>query len=101
VDWTRSAAQVRNFVRALAHEPAALTAWAGEPLKLGRAEALSGPGGEPGTVLALEKGRGPVVACGQGAVLLREVKPSGKGWMDAWAFVQGRRLEAGARFGGE
>ena len=98
VDWSRPADQVRNFLRALAHEPAATTGWKGEPLKLGRAQVGPGPEGEPGTVVALEKGLGPVVATGAGALVLREVKPSGKGWMDGWAFVQGRRVEPGARF---
>lgn len=98
VDWSLSAERVRNFIRALAHEPAAAAGWKGEPMKLGRAEVVAAPAGEPGTIVALEKGRGPVVATGEGAVLLTEVKPAGKGWMDGWSFVQGRRLQPGSRF---
>ncbi len=104
VDWALPATQVGNFVRALAHQPGASTGWAGQALKVGLAQVASPPPGQaaiPGTVVALEKGRGPVVACGEGAVLLREVKPPGKGWMDGWAFVQGRNLQPGARFGVE
>jgi len=103
VDWDLPAAQICNFVRALAHQPAASTAWAGETLKVGRAQVVAqtpAPAAEPGTVVALEKAKGPVVACGQGTVLLRELKPSGKGWMDAWAFVHGRSLQPGSRFRG-
>jgi methionyl-tRNA formyltransferase len=68
-------------------------------VKLGRAEVRPELQGTPGTVLCLEKGKGPVVATGQGAVLLKELKPAGKGWMDGWAFVQGRGLRPGERFG--
>jgi len=99
LDWSLPAPRVRDFLRALAHEPAALTFWRGQPVKLGRAEVWSAPEAEPGTVLGLEKGKGPVVATGQGAVLLNELKPAGKAWMDGWAFVQGRDLRAGERFG--
>lgn len=98
VDWSQPAVRVRNFIRALAQEPGATAMWAGEPMKLGRAEVVPGIVGEPGVIVALEKGRGPVVATGQDGVLLREVKPAGKGWMDGAAFVNGRRLEPGARF---
>lgn len=98
VDWSRPAVRVRNFVRALAQEPGATATWQGEPMKLGRAEVVPDATGEPGSIVRLERGRGPVVATGDGGVLLLQVKPSGKGWMDGWAFVQGRRLEPGARF---
>lgn len=98
VDWSQPAVRVRNFIRALAHEPGATATWAGEPMKLGRADVVEGVSGEPGVIVAIEKGKGPVVATGQGGVLLREVKPSGKGWMDGAAFVNGRRIEPGARF---
>jgi methionyl-tRNA formyltransferase len=99
LDWALPASRVRDFLRALAHEPAALTFWRDQPVKLGRAEVQPDLQGPPGTVLRLEKGKGPVVATGQGAVLLKELKPAGKGWMDGWAFVQGRGLRPGERFG--
>ncbi len=99
VDWSLPASRVRDFLRALAHDPAASTSWRGEPVKLGRAELCPGAEAEPGTVVALERGLGPVVATGQGAILLKELKPAGKGWMDGWAFVQGRRVQLGESFG--
>ncbi|MGI5844667.1 MAG: methionyl-tRNA formyltransferase [Candidatus Xenobium sp.] len=101
LDWGLPASRVRDFLRALAHEPAALTFWRDHPVKLGRAEVRPDLQGPPGTVLHLEKGKGPVVATGQGAVLLRELKPAGKGWMDGWAFVQGRDLRPEERFGSD
>lgn len=97
VDWTLGAEQVANFVRALALEPGASTLFQGTPMKLGRVTPTSG-NGAPGEVLGVEKGQGPVVACGEGAVVIRQLKPPGKGWMDAWAYQQGHPFASGALF---
>lgn len=48
----------------------------------------------PGTVVALDR-RGPVVRCGDTALLLLKVKPEGAGEMDAAAFLRGRSLAVG------
>ena len=48
----------------------------------------------PGTILALDK-RGPVVRCGDSALLLLKVKPEGAGEMDGAAFLRGRALHVG------
>lgn len=97
IDWSLPAERVRNFVRALAHNPGAAARLGDQPLKVARMDLIEGSG-SPGEVIGVEKGRGPVVACGQGAVVLREVKPPGKKWMDAWSFQQGRQLKEGDRF---
>ncbi len=97
VDWTRPAGEVANFVRALAHEPGATALMGEAQMKLGRVSTVSGRG-TPGSVLGVEKGQGPVVACGEGAVLLRQLKPPGKGWMDAWAYHQGKPFAPGSAF---
>jgi methionyl-tRNA formyltransferase len=52
----------------------------------------------PGTVL--EAGAaGLVIACGTGALSLGELQPAGGRRMAAAAFVAGRRIARGARFG--
>ena len=48
----------------------------------------------PGTILTLDK-RGPVVRCGDSALLLLKVKPEGAGEMDGAAFLRGRALHVG------
>ena len=53
-------------------------------------------GGEPGCLLDAP---GLVVAAGSGALELLEIKPAGKGAMDAVAFQNGARLEPGTRLG--
>ena len=49
----------------------------------------------PGTVLKLEKA-GPVIRCGETALMLTEVKPEGGGKMDGGAFLRGRPLTPGS-----
>lgn len=99
ISWSQPAEVVRNRIRGLADEPGASTTLAnGEALKVGRASVVEG-GGKPGEVLGLLKGKGPIVACGQGAVVLEKVKPAGKGWMDGASLWNGGKLTAGQLLG--
>jgi methionyl-tRNA formyltransferase len=100
VDWKASAVDVDRQVRAFDPVPGASTLLAGERVKLWRAHPAQFvvPGAAPGTVLATE-GDTIVVACGNGALGIAELQPAGGRRMSAAAFVAGRRLVAGARFG--
>lgn len=101
VDWTGSAETVRNRIRGLADEPGASTTLAnGEALKIGKASHAEGRG-RPGEILGLLKGRGPVVACGEGALVLERVKPAGKGWMDGASLWNGGKVASGQLLGEE
>ncbi|NER82479.1 MAG: methionyl-tRNA formyltransferase, partial [Leptolyngbya sp. SIO1D8] len=53
----------------------------------------------PGTVVAIAKGIGPIVQTGDGCLLLRGVKPSGKKAQTGWDFANGNRLEVGEQLG--
>jgi methionyl-tRNA formyltransferase len=53
----------------------------------------------PGTVLAIVKHYGPVIATGKGALLLWQVQPSGKKPQSGWDFANGSRLEVGEQLG--
>ena len=101
LDWTQSATVVRNRIRGLSEVPAASTTMAnGDSLKIALASFASDEfQGEPGTVLGVLKGKGPVVACGQGALVLEKVKPAGKGWMDGFSLWNGNRAAKGDVFG--
>ena len=100
VDWTQSAQQVVNFIRAMAHDPGARSQTGELLLKFGRATVVAAPSTQPGTVLEIVRGKGFQVACGEGAILVEQVKPAGKGWMEAWSFLQGGTLKSGAHFQG-
>lgn len=99
IDWNQPAEVVRNRIRGLADEPGAATTLAnGESLKVALANCID-KGGQPGEVLGLLKGEGPMVACGHGALVLKKVKPAGKGWMDGASLWNGGKLAAGDRLG--
>ncbi|MFQ4137462.1 methionyl-tRNA formyltransferase [Nodosilinea sp. PGN35] len=53
----------------------------------------------PGTVVGMLKGQGPLVQTGDGLLLLRQVKPSGKQAQAGADFVNGSRLETGESLG--
>ncbi|GAB5537329.1 MAG: methionyl-tRNA formyltransferase [Rubricoccaceae bacterium] len=93
IDWSRSAQQVHNHVRALNPFPGAWTIWAPddqpEPLKILRTRVADGSGG-PGQVIASDDAL--VVACGDGAVEVLEVQRAGKRRIDASAFLNGVEL---------
>lgn len=97
VDWTQAADEVERRIRGLSPFPGAYTHQGSKRLGLLMAAPAQGEG-EPGTLLALT-GRGPVIACGEGAVEVTRVKPAGKRAMDAGAWLRGARLQEGARLG--
>ena len=79
-------------IRAFDPRPGAWSTCRGLSLKLFGARLVAGSGA-PGTVLAA--GDTLLVACGEGAVEVSDVQPSGKGRMTARAFVNGRKVAAG------
>ncbi|MBW3601277.1 MAG: methionyl-tRNA formyltransferase [Actinobacteria bacterium] len=97
LDWTRDAVSLERRVRAYNPAPGAHTTYRGRRLKVHRA-AVAGPadpgghveGTERGTVVAVGD-RGPVVACGRGALVLTQVQPAGRPRMDGVAFANGYR----------
>lgn len=99
IDWSRPAAVVVHQVRALAPRPGASTAVGERPLKILRAGVVPLPpeadGDLPGQVVALLHDEGFVVAAGDGAVLVREVKPAAGRTMAAADFLRGNPLRPG------
>lgn len=115
LDWSQSALALHNRVRGF--YPNAETTLRDQPLKvlatvpLGSpywamlppeyaalrpaVEALTIPNAQPGQVVGLLKGQGPLVQTGEGLLLLREVKPSGKKAQPGQDFVNGSRLAVG------
>lgn len=105
VEWSEPAAQVANRIRGLDAVPGAWTLLNDETeLKVYR-PAVAEPGhgaadADPGTVLDVvpsHPDKGLLVACGGGAVWIREVKPAGKRRMTAADWLRGRGAESGDR----
>ena len=105
VDWSAPAREVANRIRGLDAVPGAWTVLNDDvELKVYRPEVAEdeqadGPA-EPGTVLEVTPSHPEealLVACGLGAVWVREVKPAGKRRMNAADWLRGRGAEPGDR----
>lgn len=99
IQWQRPAAELDRMVRAFNPWPVAYTDYAGQPLRIWRAEprdlTCHAP---PGAVVAANSD-GIDVATGAGVLRIVELQPAGSRRMPAAAFVNARDL-AGVVFGG-
>jgi methionyl-tRNA formyltransferase len=100
VDWSENAVAVARHIRAMDAIPGAWTQYRSDELKVFRP--LPEPdhvhAAPPGTVLHVDgndAAQGMRVACGTGAVLVREVKPAGRRRMTTAEWVRGRGIAAG------
>ncbi len=98
LDFTKSAREVYNFIRAMADAPCAFTMLDGKRLKICRAR-MSGhksplPAGTVADTKALH------VVCGDGmCVEFTEVQPEGGKRMSVDAFIRGKKIENGTILG--
>ncbi|HEX8321423.1 methionyl-tRNA formyltransferase [Longimicrobium sp.] len=102
LDWSRSAGEVALWIRGMDDVPGAWSPLGDRgPVKLFRPQVLPEAAGPPGEVLEADGQEGVLIACGSGAVRVREVQPPGKRRMGAGEWVRGRGVSVGDRFGGE
>jgi methionyl-tRNA formyltransferase len=103
IDWTLGASAVARWIRGLDEVPGGWTDWRDTELKVYRPLPVHEPhDAPPGTVLDTrphDPQRGLLVACGSGAVWVREVKPAGKRRMPAADWLRGRAAATGDRLG--
>jgi methionyl-tRNA formyltransferase len=112
VNWSRTAAEIHNQVRAFQPWPKTYSFWRralGDPVRLifddvaPAAEevvkvTLAGhPHPPPGTVISVDK-EALMILCGQGALLPQIVQPAGKRSMSIREFLRGHPLREGDRF---
>ena len=97
LDWSAPSRSLVDRIRALSPEPAAVTSFRSDPLKLFRAEAVGG-GGEPGALIEVTKD-GFVVGTGHGGLRPLELAPAGRRRMSGRDFVNGYRPLVGERLG--
>lgn len=100
IDWTKTARQIFNHIRALRPAPGAYTLLDGERFKIwDSVEADVTTTKAPGTIHAIDK-NDLHVACGDGTVLsLKEVQPAGKKRLIVENYLAGTDLEEGDQFG--
>ena len=97
LNWSDSAEGLARAVRAYNPVPGAWTLLDGAPLKIWSGQACPGSG-VAGEVLRADPEQ-LTIACGCGALVLQEVQPAGSKRMSAAAFLAGRPLLPGMRFG--
>jgi methionyl-tRNA formyltransferase len=95
LDWTRPAAELDRKIRAFNPFPGAFALLDASPLKIWQASPASGSG-QPGEILALTHGA-LHVACGEGALAVREVQQAGGKRLAISAFLAGHALKLGDR----
>ena len=104
IDWTGSAGETGCHIRAFDDWPGAWTQTPDAEIKLFRPlpEPDHTHSERPGTVLDVEPAdpvHGMLVACGSGAIWVREVQPSGSRRMRTADWLRGRPIETGALLG--
>jgi methionyl-tRNA formyltransferase len=98
IDWHAPAHAIDRQVRALNPVPGAFTTLDGKPVKIWAAEPAPGRFGGPGTVVRADSG-GLVIACGQGALAVRELQRAGARRLSAADFLTGNPIGTGIRVG--
>lgn len=98
IDFGSSASDLCNRIRAFNPDPVAFTFFGGERIKLYEAECVAGEG-KAGEVLHSDRESGLVVACGNGAVRIKNLQPAGKRIMTDVEFINGKKISVGDYFG--
>jgi methionyl-tRNA formyltransferase len=90
IDWTKPAAETERQIRALNPWPGVWCETNGQRLKVLEAASAEGEG-KPGEILD----RHLVVACGDGALLLKKIQPQDRKPMDGLSFMNGTHMNVG------
>lgn len=99
VSFTRGAEEEDRIIRSVTPNPGAYTMLpGGTRMKLGVATPVERDDLEPGQLEITKKQVS--VGCAGGALVLGQVAPAGKSWMDAAAWARGARPDDTMRFGG-
>ena len=98
VDWIRPAIEISRLIRAFDPKPGAYTSLNGGDMKLFGARVLPHTNHAPGKVVEIGPD-GMLVACGDGAVRVCQVQPSGKPRMTPELLARGRGVAVGDKLG--
>jgi methionyl-tRNA formyltransferase len=98
IRWNEDAVTIDRFVRALNPAPGAFATLQGATIKIWAAEPTEGFG-PAGEILSAD-GNGLLVACGRGALRVRELQRGGGRRLSAASFLDGHPVAAGATFEG-
>lgn len=96
LDFARPAVELERKIRAFNPFPGASGVYQGAPLKLWRADAETGPTGAPAGQVLSADANGVLIACGHGALRVRELQKPGGKRLPVTEFLKGFSLEGGA-----
>jgi methionyl-tRNA formyltransferase len=96
IDWHKSAIELDRHIRAFNPFPGAQVLFKGQTIKLWQASAVAGDG-EFGQVLAVDRNQ-LLVACGDGALAIRELQKAGGKRLPVQQFLAGNAVRVGDRF---
>ena len=97
LDFTRPAAEIARAIHAYDPKPGAWGMLRGGEVRLYGARGITDRRGDAGEVLSVDE-MGLVIACGEGAVAVESVHPSGKRRLAALDWGQGRGVAVGDRW---
>ena len=105
IDWSRTATEIKNLVRAVRPWPRAYTFWhrSGTPpmrMNIDRVTIVAADSELPPGTIAEASNR-LIIATGGGTLELLEVQPAGKRSMSSAEFLRGNRVHMGDRLGPE
>ncbi|MGV3742099.1 MAG: methionyl-tRNA formyltransferase [Burkholderiaceae bacterium] len=95
LDFTQPAAVLARKIRAFNPFPGTSGQFNGVPVKIWQADAVDAGGAAPGTILAANAAQGVLVACGEGALHLRQLQKPGGKRLAAADFLKGFPMEGG------
>lgn len=98
INWNNTSEQIYNKVRGLNPWPKAFSFIGGKRFVVDFVY-KSEQSGKAGEVLSADKD-GILVACGEGSVLIKEIKVEGKKKMSAEDYLRGHKIERGTLLGG-
>ena len=100
IDWTKAASEIACQVRGLNPWPCAYTDYEAGRLKVYLAKKTEMTSDAvPGTVVASGAKEGLIVACGEGCLELLEIQAPNAKRMTAKAYLMGKKIDVGTRFG--
>jgi methionyl-tRNA formyltransferase len=100
IDWSKTAAEIKNLVYGMNSWPMAYTFYNGEVLKIITASVLDKQcGGECGQLVGYDKKDGLMIKCGDGILCAHEVQFAGSKRMNIDDYLRGHRIDMDAVLG--
>ncbi len=98
ISWKKSSEILHNQVRGFLPWPGAYTFYGSKRISIIKSEAISGDESDEPGVVARVSDYGIEVGTGKGRLVIKELKPEGKGVMPAQSFLRGNPISKGERF---